>query len=311
VSGAVGSEILLGGQAVIEGVMMRAPGAFAVSVRRKGGDVVTFREAVARLTDRHPALRAPVLRGCVALFQSLALGIRALNFSAEQALDGERSQTRADSGGSWAAVGSLVLAFGFALALFFYLPLLLTDALARLVPALGHGLAYNLVDGGIRFVFFILYILGISLFRDMRRVFQYHGAEHKVVYAYEAGEELTVENARRHSTLHPRCGTSFLLFVMVLSVLAFSLVPASTPFAAKLAVRLALLPAIAGTSFEVLRLSARKRGSPFFATLVAPGLWMQRLTTLEPSDEQLAVAIEALRAALGGEVPARREAFPL
>ncbi len=306
-------EVLLGGQAVIEGVMMRAPGAYAVAVRRKGGDVVTLRRAVARLTDRHPLLRAPILRGCVALFQSLSLGISALNFSAGQALaeGGPGEGTDASSGGSWTAAGTLVLAFAFALGLFFYLPLLLTDLAARAVPALGQGLLYNLSDGVIRIVFFILYILGMSLFRDMRRIFQYHGAEHKVVFAYEAGEELTVENARRHSTLHPRCGTSFLLFVMVLSVLAFSLVPASTPFPGKLAARLALLPLIAGASFELLRLSARRRGGWFFSRVAAPGLWLQRLTTLEPGDEQLAVAIEALRAALGGEVPARREAFPL
>jgi uncharacterized protein YqhQ len=307
----VKGEVLLGGQAVIEGVMMRAPGAYAVAVRRKEGDVVTLRKAVAHLADRYPLLRAPVLRGCVALFQSLALGIRALNFSAEQALEGDRPRDRAASGGSWTVAGSLVLAFSFALALFFYLPLLLTDLLARLLPALGSHLAYNLVDGGIRIVFFVLYILGISLFRDMRRVFQYHGAEHKVVHAYEAGEDLTVENARRHSTLHPRCGTSFLLFVMILSILAFSLVPASTPFAGKLAARLMLLPAIAGFSYELLRWSARNRSNPFFSALVAPGLWTQRLTTLEPSDEQLAVAIQALRTALDGEVPALQEAFPL
>jgi uncharacterized protein YqhQ len=307
----VSGEVLLGGQAVIEGVMMRAPGAYAVAVRRREGDVVTVREAVARLADRHPLLRAPVIRGCVALFQSLALGIRALNYSAEQALDRSPGGERASSGGSWAVVGSLLLAFSFALTLFFYLPLLLTDLLARFLPALGHGPAYNLVDGALRILLFVVYILGMSLSGDMRRVFQYHGAEHKVVYAYEAGEELTVENARRHSTLHPRCGTSFLLFVMVISVLVFSLVPPATPFAGKLAARLVLLPLIAGASFEVLRLSARKRGRPFFSVLVAPGLWMQHLTTLEPSDEQLSVAIEALRAALGGEVPERREAFPL
>jgi uncharacterized protein YqhQ len=304
------SEVLLGGQAVIEGVMMRAPGAYAVAVRRKGGDVVTLRRAVLRMSDRHPALRAPVLRGCLALFQSLALGIRALNFSAEQAFEGS-PERRSASTSSWAVAGSLLLALGFALGLFFYAPLFLTDLLARAFPALGHGLAYNLVDGAIRIVFFVAYILGISLSGEMRRIFQYHGAEHKVVHAYEAGDELTVGNARRHSTLHPRCGTSFLLFVMVISVLAFSAIPASTPFLGKLAARLILLPLIAGVSFEVLRWSARKRGSPFFSALVAPGLWMQKLTTLEPGDEQLAVAIEALRAALGGEVPARREALPL
>jgi len=306
----VSEEVLLGGQAVIEGVMMRAPGAYAVAVRRKGGDVVTQRKAVARYTDRHPLLRAPVLRGCVALFQSLALGIRALNFSAEQALDTEGAAESKPSGGL-AVAGSLLLALLFALGLFFYLPLFLTDVLARSLPALGHGFAYSLVDGGIRILLFILYILGISLSGEMRRVFRYHGAEHKVVHAYEAGEELTVANARRHSTLHPRCGTSFLLFVMILSALAFAMIPSSTPFVGKLAARLVLLPLIAGCSFELLRASARRAGTPLFSLVVAPGLWLQRLTTLEPADEHLSVAIEALRAAMGGDVPVRREALPL
>ncbi|HEV8335778.1 MAG TPA: DUF1385 domain-containing protein [Candidatus Polarisedimenticolia bacterium] len=305
-------EVLLGGQAVIEGVMMRAPGAYAVAVRRKGGDVVTQRKAVTRYTDRHPFLRAPVLRGCVALFQSLALGIRALNFSAEQALDADQEEgSDSKSSGGWAVAGSLFFALLFALGLFFYLPLFLTDVLARSLPVLGHGFAYSLVDGGIRILLFILYILGISLSGEMRRVFRYHGAEHKVVHAYEAGEELTVANARRHSTLHPRCGTSFLLFVMILSALAFAMIPTSTPFVGKLVARLVLLPLIAGCSFELLRASARRAGTPLFSLVVAPGLWLQRLTTLEPADEHLSVAIEALRAAMGGDVPVRREALPL
>lgn len=304
-------EVLLGGQAVLEGVMMRAPGAFAVAVRKKGGEVVTFRREVVRLSDRYPALKVPILRGVVVLFQSLALGIQALNFSAEQALEEEQPRREVKSSGSWAAFSTLLLALAFALGLFFYLPLLLTDGLARLLPALKSSVPYNLAEGAIRIVLFLGYILAISALSDMRRVFQYHGAEHKVVSTYEAGEPLTVEYARRHSTLHPRCGTSFLLFVMVISILTFSLVPVSAPFTLKLLARLLLLPLIAGLSFELLRASAKNRSRRIYAAVIAPGLWLQRLTTREPSDDQLHVAIEALRVAMGGDFPARREVVPL
>ena len=304
-------EVLLGGQAVLEGVMMRAPGAYAVAVRKKGGEVVTLRREVIRLSDRYPALKMPVLRGVVVLFQSLALGIRALNFSAEQVLEEEDTRQEKKSSGSLGIFFSLLLALGFALGLFFYLPLLLTEGLVRLAPALKGSLPFNLVEGTIRIALFIGYILAISALSDMRRVFQYHGAEHKVVSTYEAGEPLTVEFARTHSTLHPRCGTSFLLFVMVISVLTFSLVPISVSFGVKLASRLFLLPLIAGLSFELLRSSAKHRGNLIYSAVVTPGMWMQRLTTREPNDDQLQVAIEALRVALGGTLPERREAFPL
>ncbi len=305
-------EVLLGGQAVLEGVMMRAPGAYAVAVRKKGGRVVTVRREVARWSDRRPYLKAPVLRGVVVLFQSLALGISALNFSAEQAMEEEEPQAKAgSSSGGWALAGSLLFAVLFAVGLFFYLPLLITDGLARLIPVLGNTVAFNLIEGGIRIALLVGYILAISAMKDMRRVFQYHGAEHKVVSAYEAGDPLTVDGARRHSKLHPRCGTSFLLFVMLISILAFSLIPGSAPFAVKLGARIVLLPLIAGASFEVLRISARNRRRLLFALLVAPGLWLQRLTTREPSDDQLQVAIEALRAALGSDIHAGRELAPL
>ncbi|HEU5180176.1 MAG TPA: DUF1385 domain-containing protein [Candidatus Polarisedimenticolia bacterium] len=305
-------EVLLGGQAVLEGVMMRAPGAYAVSVRKKGGRVVTVRREVARWSDRRPYLKAPVLRGVVVLFQSMALGMSALNFSAEQAMEEDEPAAEAGaSSGGWALGFSLLFAVLFAVGLFFYVPLLATEGVARLVPALRQPIAFNLVEGGIRIGLLVGYILAISSMEDMRRVFQYHGAEHKVVSAYEAGDPLTVEGARRHSTLHPRCGTSFLLFVMLISILAFSLIPGSAPFAAKLLARVLLLPLIAGASFEVLRVSARNRRRLLFALLVTPGLWLQRLTTREPSDDQLQVAIEALRAALGGEIDAGVELAPL
>lgn len=303
-------EVLLGGQAVLEGVMMRAPGAYAVAVRKKGGEVVTLRREVIRLSDRYPALKLPVLRGVVVLFQSLALGIRALNFSAEQVLE-EDSRPEKKSSGSLGIFFSMLLALAFALGLFFYLPLLLTDGLTRLAPVLKGSLPFNLVEGTIRIVLFIGYILAISALADMRRVFQHHGAEHKVVSTYEAGQPLTVEYARTHSTLHPRCGTSFLLFVMVISVLTFSLVPTSASFAVKFASRLFLLPLIAGLSFELLRSSARNRSRLIYSAVVTPGMWLQRLTTREPNDDQLQVAIEALRVALGGKLPERREVVPL
>ena len=303
-------EVLLGGQAVLEGVMMRAPGAYAVAVRRKGGEVVTLRREVARWSDRHPVLKVPVLRGVAVLFQSLALGIRALNYSAEQAIEEPEGETKPSSGG-WALAFSMLFAIVFAVGLFFYVPLLLAEALARLLPALHQPIAFNLTEGAIRIALLVGYILAISALEDMRRVFQYHGAEHKVVSAYEAGDPLTVDGARRHSTLHPRCGTSFLLFVMLISILAFSLIPGSAPFAVKLLARVLLLPLIAGASFEVLRVSARNRRRLLFTLLVAPGLWLQRLTTREPSDDQLQVAIDALQAALGRDITAGRELAPL
>ena len=304
-------EILLGGQAVIEGVMMRSPEAYAVAVRRPGGDVVTLRREVIRLSDRSPILRYPVVRGVLALAQSLVLGIRALNFSAGQALESEERPDASRTGGAWAVGSSLILALAFALGLFFFLPLLLADGLGRAVPALASGAGFNLVEGLIRIVILVLYLFGVSQFADMRRVFQYHGAEHKVVSTFEAGEELTVENARRHSTLRPRCGTSFLLFVMVVSILIFSLVPTAAALPLRLLARLLLLPLVAGGSFELLRASARHRRNPIYAAVVAPGLWLQRLTTREPADDQLSVAIQALRAAFGDRPPDRREAFPL
>jgi uncharacterized protein YqhQ len=304
-------EVLLGGQAVLEGVMMRAPGAYAVAVRRKDGEVVTLRREVIRLSDRYPVLKTPVLRGVVVLFQSLALGIRALNYSAEQVLEEEGPRATKSSAGALGIFASLMAALAFALGLFFYVPLLLTESLARIAPVLSGSLPFNLVEGAIRIVLFIGYILAISALADMRRVFQYHGAEHKVVSTYEAGEPLTVEYARAHSTLHPRCGTSFLLFVMVISVLIFSLVPASSTFIVKFASRLLLLPLIAGLSFELLRSSARNRRRLLYSALVTPGMWLQRLTTREPNDDQLQVAIEALRVALGGSLPARGEVVPL
>ena len=316
-------EILLGGQAVLEGVMMRAPRSMAVAVRRPDGEISILRREIPRLSDRYPVLKWPVIRGAAVMIQSLVLGISSLNFSAEAALDEKprdasteeanpqanqaAGEGQAKSGVvSAAIILSVIASVGVGLALFFLLPLALTDLVKRFVPALQNGFVYNLVDGGFRILVFLGYLLGISLLRDIKRVFEYHGAEHKTVFAHEAKEDLTVENVRRHSRLHPRCGTSFLLFVMIVSILVFSALPTKLPFYIMIFPRLALVPLIAGLSYEAIRWSARSRTAVAVA-LVKPGLWMQRLTTREPDDSQIAVAIRALREALEME---RRGALP-
>jgi uncharacterized protein YqhQ len=316
-------EILLGGQAVLEGVMMRAPRSMAVAVRRPDGEISILRREIPRLSDRHPILKWPVIRGAAVMIQSLVLGISSLNFSAEAALDEKPAEAAAGdaspqegkpAGESHAKSGmvsaaiilSVIASVGVGMALFFLLPLALTDLVKRFVPALQNGFVYNLVDGGFRILVFLLYLFGISLLRDIKRVFEYHGAEHKTVFAHEAKEDLTVENVRRHSRLHPRCGTSFLLFVMIVSILVFSILPTKLPFYIMIFPRLALVPLIAGISYEAIRWSARSR-TAVAAALVKPGLWMQRLTTREPDDSQIAVAIRALREALEME---RRGALP-
>jgi uncharacterized protein YqhQ len=184
--------------------------------------------------------------------------------------------------------------------LFFLLPLYATHLLAGLLPALRGSIAFNLADGAIRVLVFVLYIVGITRMKDIRRVFEYHGAEHKVINAYESKADLTPEAVREYSRLHPRCGTSFLLFVMVISILVFSLIPRESSLLAKALLRLPLIPAIAGISYEVLRLSAKKSRSPWFRALVAPGLWLQKLTTLEPDLPQIEVAIASFRRVSGG-----------
>jgi uncharacterized protein YqhQ len=309
-SGPSEAELLVGGQALIEGVMMRSPGAFGVAVRRPDGSIAFQRGKVASLAKRYPILKLPLLRGIAVLFQSLAIGIRALNFSAEQAMPPdekadapkpESAEPAADSAGksNWAVAGSMVIGLGLGAVVFLLLPLWLTQLSEKFVFG-GHlnNLAFNLVDGALRALFFLGYIFLISRMKDIHRVFQYHGAEHKVVFAWEKQVPLTVENARVQSRLHPRCGTSFLLFVLLVSILVFAFIPKTAPFLVKFAGRLLLVPAITGLSYEVLRFTAKHRAAPLFAVLVAPGLALQRITTQEPTDDMLEVAIAALEEAL-------------
>lgn len=298
-------KINVGGQAVIEGVMMRAPRAMAIAVRRASGEIVVKTDEMVPLSERYPIVKLPIVRGAVSLFQSLAMGLKALNFSANEALVEETAAELAEKPegdqkkeelSSWAMAGTMAVAFGFGILLFFVMPLYLTKLL---VPVIGDSnIVFNLVDGVIRVVVFLLYIWIISRMEDIQRVFQYHGAEHKSIFAFEAGDELTIANVNKYSRLHPRCGTSFLLIVMVVSIVIFSLIPKLWPFYLKAGSRIVLLPLIAGISYEFLKWSAKNDGAAIVKAIITPGLALQRLTTREPDDSQLEVAIRSINEAL-------------
>ncbi len=296
-------KLNIGGQAVLEGVMMRSPRAFTVAVRKGGrpeAGIAVYTQALLPLGERFPLFKKKIVRGSAALFEAMWLGIRALNFSANEALEGDDGQKEEIS--PLAMAGTMVVAAAFALGLFLALPLIITSLLgAKFAPVGGSSVLFNLTDGVLRVALFLGYVSGISFMKDIRRVFEYHGAEHKTIAAYEAGVELTVANARPYSCIHPRCGTSFLLIVMALSILLFSLIPGSWPIWAKGLSRVILLPLIAGLGYEFLKYSAKRRGQPLIEFLIVPGLWLQKLTTREPSDDQLEVAIRAMNEALAME----------
>lgn len=288
-------DMLIGGQAVIEGVMMRSLTGYTVAVRQPDGGVAIKKDKLVSITTKYPFLKIPVLRGSVVLIQSLILGIRALNYSASVSSEGEEGEPELSN---WAIASSMGLALLLGVGLFILAPLGLTNLLRRFVfPDMGN-FAYNAIDGVIRGIFFFVYIASISMMDEIKRVFQYHGAEHKTVYTFEANESLTVENARTKSTLHPRCGTSFLMFVMAISIIVFSLIPSASPFFVKFGARVVLIPLIAGLAYEVIRFSARHLKNPVCRVLIQPGLWLQRITTKEPDDRQLEIALIALKEAL-------------
>ncbi|MHB8059172.1 MAG: DUF1385 domain-containing protein [Desulfuromonadaceae bacterium] len=298
-------KIHVGGQAVIEGVMMRAPRAVAIAVRRPDGEIIVKKELIVPLSERFPLVKLPIIRGAVALFTSLIIGIKALNFSANEAMtEDEKESVNSKKNGkdgsselsSWAMAGTMSVAFGFGICLFFLFPLYLTKLLT---PVIGdNNIVFNLVDGVIRVVVFLLYIWAISRMEDIQRVFQYHGAEHKSIFAFEDNIELTVDNVRPYNRLHPRCGTSFLLIVMLVSIAVFSLIPQIWPFYLKAGSRIILLPMIAGISYEFLKWSATHDSHPLVKMVITPGLALQRLTTREPDDSQIEVAIRAMNEAL-------------
>ncbi|MGC8767812.1 DUF1385 domain-containing protein [Calditerrivibrio sp.] len=285
-------NINIGGQAVIEGVMMRAPSKFVIAVRRPDNQIVVQKKDIK--IDANKFFKKPFIRGLIGLYDALILGIQALNFSAHHALgEGEEKLSFKE------IFFTLLFGFGLGIGLFLFLPLLLTDLLKLIFPLIERSfLVYNLVDGIIRVIFFILYIYIISFFKDVKRVFQYHGAEHKSIFTFESGKELTVENARQMSRFHPRCGTSFLLIVMIVSIFVFTLIPKDSHFLIKFLSRIVFVPVIAGISYEILKLSAKFQNNILVKILIAPGLWLQKLTTKEPDDSQLEVALISIKEAL-------------
>jgi len=302
-----GEETLVGGQAVIEGVMMRAPHSYCVAVRKPDGEIVTQEMPVPRMSEKYPLFKYPVLRGLGTLGQAMSLGIKALRFSANASLSEEdAAKAKPEEVSSWMLTLNLVFSFAFFVFLYKFVPLYLVTELGKWYPALQGRIAFNAADGVIRMAIFVGFLLLISRWKDIRRVFEYHGAEHKVVFNYEAGTPVNVENAQQFTTFHPRCGTSFLLVVMLVSMVVYTLIPFDG-FAMKLLSRVVLLPVIAGLSYEMIRFAARRRGS-VLSTLTAPGLWLQRITTQPPSNQQATVAICALDRAMwleakqGGEL---------
>jgi uncharacterized protein YqhQ len=293
-------DILVGGQAVIEGVMMRSPKGYSVAVRRHDGTVRVIKDVLKTAGEKYRILKLPVLRGVGVLGQALVLGIRALRFSAEEALAAENEKQTQNprpqyKASSWLIAGNLVIALGMNVLLFVALPLFLTRLLQTRL-GFESSLLFNGIDGIFRVAVFVTFLFAVSKMKDMRRVFQYHGAEHKTVYTFEAREDLKVENARKYSTLHPRCGTSFLLVVMIVSIAVFSIVHFDS-LTGKLLSRIALLPLIAGISYEVIRYSA-KHPSSLLRIVTLPGLLLQKITTKEPDSPQLEIAIRALEEAL-------------
>ncbi len=304
-------EILVGGQAVIEGVLMRTPSAYAVAVRNPEGEIVVKKEREISWLKKKRFYRLPFIRGFFVLAQALKLGIKALNFSAEIALEEENKKEKKSSG-KFTLIFSLLTSIILVILIFVAIPYFLSTHILSKTYGITHKTVikekwflFNIIDGSIRVTFFLGYIFLISLMKDIKRVFEYHGAEHKVVNLWESGEELTVKNAIKYTRFHPRCGTSFLIFVMLISIFIFTLFKIPFDFgnqiaywSFKIGIRVLLLPIIAGISYEFIRLSAKYKDNKLFKIFIQPGLWLQRITTQEPDEEQLEVSLKALKEAL-------------
>ncbi len=310
------TQIKVGGQAVIEGIMMRAPKTFTVVVRKPDGELAVREDRWHSPMEKWPILKKPLLRGCIVLYEALFNGIQALTYSAQEALGEEEEKL-----GPWALGGTIAFALGAAMVLFVVIPHLATLGIGVIAGTdLGvRSVWFHIIDGVIKVSIFVGYIVLISLLKEIRRVFEYHGAEHKSIHAYEKGDDLTVENARRYPTLHPRCGTAFLMLVLVFSIFLFSAVFPLLPkdlFGNKILtniffilVKIVLLLPIAGCSYEIIRMGERLN-NPLLNLLLLPGLWLQKLTTREPDDAQLEVALVALRTTLEKEELRARGEFP-
>ena len=284
------AKLSVGGQAVIEGVMMRGPKDVATAVRDPNGRIQVETHPVSSIADRYPILKKPMLRGTVSLVESLVLGLRSLSYSAKMAGDEDEQLTDKEM------AGTIIFALVLASILFIAIP---TGAAKFFHFITDDPVFLNLMEGFLRLAIFLAYLGGISRMKDIRRVFQYHGAEHKTIHCYEAGLPLTVANVQRFSRLHPRCGTNFLLIVMLVSIFVFAFLGWPS-LAERIASRILLLPVVAGISYEIIRLAGRSE-NPIIQTAIKPGLWLQYLTTRPPEDDMVAVAIESLKAVLPEE----------
>jgi uncharacterized protein YqhQ len=318
---------LVGGQAVFEGVMMRSPHAWGIAIRKPSGEMSVHSETLARPSEKHKWMGWPFIRGLVTLGQAMRLGFLASKFSLNVGLAGiaeEEARQAAERGeqtpqpaakteeikkpelSNWAILASTVFTLGFFLFAYKFVPLLAATGLKSHWSALSNNFLFNLVDGVIRILLFLTFVWGISLFSDIKRVYHYHGAEHKTVFAYEDHGMPSIADAQKYSTYHPRCGTSFLMTIMLICIFVYAAFPIQT-FWGKLLLRIAFLPVIASVSYEIIRFSA-KHGRSLFALLTKPGLWLQRITTQPPSDDQVDCAIRALDEAMelekknGGEL---------
>ena len=294
-----GDLLRVGGQAVIEGVMMRSPHSMAVAVRRPNGEIVVKREKLNFFSERKLFSKLPLVRGVMNLLSSLILGMKALNFSANQSLEEEKEVS------SWTMGLTFTFALCFGIFLFFLIPLFLTKWLRFAIPMVStSGILFNLVDGILRLMIFLAYLWAISFFKEIRRIFEYHGAEHKSIFAFESGDRLMADRVKGYSHLHPRCGTSFLLVVMVVSIVVFALIPHQLSFGYKVASRVVFIPLIAGLAYEIIRFADQKREKKSMQYFIKPGLWLQRMTAREPSEDQIEVALRALQEVL--ELEGRR-----
>jgi len=292
-------ELLVGGQAVMEGVMMRAPHSYCVAVRKPDGEMVTEESPLKRVSEKYPIFKYPLFRGVGTLGQAMHLGIKSLRFSANAALDEGDPDKESGEIAPWVMGVNLLFSFAFFVFLYKFVPLWITERLGEYWPVLKEHFAYNITDGILRMIIFLSFLYLISRWSEIRRVFEYHGAEHKVVFNFESGKPVTVENAQKFTTFHPRCGTSFLLVVMIIAMVVYTFIPFQD-FVAKFLSRIVLLPLIMGISYEIIRFAAKNRGGVLSA-ITAPGLWLQRITTKPPNDDQTAVSIHALEGAMALE----------
>jgi uncharacterized protein YqhQ len=296
-----GEETLVGGQAVIEGVMMRSPHAWGIAIRKPSGEITTHSEALQRPSERRKWLGWPFVRGLATLGQAMRLGFVASKFSLNVGLESvaEEEGGKKPEISGWMMTLNMVFSIAFFIFMYKFVPLVAASGLKKHWSAMNNNFLFNLVDGLVRIALFLLFVWGISLFADIKRIYHYHGAEHKTVFAFEDHGMPSIERAQQYSTFHPRCGTSFLMTIMLICIFVYAAVPVHS-FWARFGLRIAFLPLIASVSYELIRFSAR-HGKSVFALLTKPGLWLQRITTQPPTDDQVQCAIRALEEAMALE----------